>query len=248
MENKSRSTFGDVASTIEDELSQLAIGLVKRKPKEEKVPSRVNLYVVGFAAFALLTLLDIISGIATALLTQWFYGVLVVVIGVGALSVAEVGFFWAYSSRWQKIISIVDGVIGISATLLIGIVSGALFGADKFGILKTGGITAFVEIGMIVSLGVIGVTHAILWISYVLIDKGVQMYQNYNQGKAQNKMRNETLQLSEENMLNTIAMAGRLLAHSRQNKGGLLREEIKNLTGEDLLEGFGDSPKAQADK
>jgi len=37
-------------------------------------------------------------------------------------------------------------------------------------------------------------------------------------------------------MIATLTMAQRLLTHVKANKGDLLREEIKNLTGEDLLE------------
>jgi len=102
-------TFKDAAQAIEDELSNFAISLVKRKPQAEKEPSRINLYVVGAAAFIMLTLLDLISAIIVGMLTNPLYGLLIFFIGVGALATAEIGYFWAYSSKWQKIVSIVDG-------------------------------------------------------------------------------------------------------------------------------------------
>lgn len=237
-ENQNRNKFSDVADVIEDELSQFAIGLVKRKPKEVKDPSRVNLFVVGLAAFLMLTLLDLISAVIVGSMTNPLYGVLVFVIGVGALAIAEVGYFWAYSSKWQKIVSVVDGGLGIVSTLTIGVIAAVLYAVKVFNITDTSGWTGIVEVVTMGLLILVAVTHALLWISYVLIDKGVQMYQNYNQGKATNKMRNDTLKLSEDNMTASLAMANRMLTHARQNKGGLLREEIVNLTGEDLLEGF----------
>jgi hypothetical protein len=230
-----QKTFKDVADVVENELAQVAIGLVKRKPKEEKEPSRINLYVIAIAAFLMLTLLDIISGVVVGNLTNILYGLLVVVIGVGALAIAETGYFWAYSSKYQKILSVVDGVIGIASTLLIGMVAAALYSMKAFSVVDISGWKTWLEIGTMVSMVLIGVTHALLWISYVLIDAGVKMYQNYTQGKATNKMRKDNLDQAEESMLTTLAMAIRLQGHARAGKGGLLRQEILNLTGDDLL-------------
>ena len=234
--NAPKTTFNDVATVIEEELSAIAIGLVKRKPKETKEPSRINLFVVGAAAFLMLTLLDIISGVVVGSMTNILYGVLVVVIGVGGLAVAEVGYFWAYSSKYQKIISVIDGVLGITSTLLVGIVAAILFAIKAFNVANTSGWQTWMEIGTMASLVLTGVTHALLWISYVLIDAGVQMYQTYTQGKATNKMRSDNLKLAEDNMAQSLAMAARLQGHAKANKGGLLRQEIFNLTGEDLLD------------
>ncbi len=233
--NQPRNNFGQVAEAIEDELSRMALSLVRRKPQAEKEPTRVNLMLVGGAAFLMLTLLDIISGVVTGMLTNFLYGLLVVAIGVGALAVAEIGYFWAYSSKWQKIVCVVDGALGILSTLLVGISAGVLYALDAFAITDTSGWKVGIELGMMAYLVFVGASHSILWISFVLIDKGVQMVQSYQQGKASNKMRNQLLSLSEENMATSLNMASRLLQHTRNNKGGLLREEIKNLSGEDLL-------------
>jgi len=230
-----RTSWKDVGAAIEDELANFTLNLVKRKPKAEKEPSRFNLYVVGIAAFMMLTVLDLIASIITGMLTNVLYGVLVFSIGVGSLAVAEAGFFFPYASRSQKIISVIDGIVSIGSTLLIGVLVGAIYAAGKFNVIAVSGWLSVLEIGMIILLVLIGVTHALLWISYVLIDKGVQMYQSYQQNRAGNKSRNDLLRLSEDNMTQSILMGQRLLTLAKQGKGSLLREEIINMTGEDLL-------------
>jgi len=177
----------DVASAIEDELSTFAISLIKRKPQAERDPSRINLAVVGGAAFLMLTLLDLISAVVVGSMTNILYGLLVFVIGVGALAIDEAGYFWAYSSKWQKITSGFDAFVGITSTLLVGMIAAGLYAVKKFGIADTSGWQSYIEIGTMVSLVLIGTTHAFLWIIWVLIDEGVKMMQTYNQGKAQNK-------------------------------------------------------------
>jgi len=193
--------------------------------------------VVGGAAFLMLTLLDLISAVVVGSMTNILYGLLVFVIGVGALAIDEAGYFWAYSSKWQKITSGFDAFVGITSTLLVGMIAAGLYAVKKFGIADTSGWQSYIEIGTMVSLVLIGTTHAFLWIIWVLIDEGVKMMQTYNQGKAQNKTHRQTISLAESNMADSIAMANKLLGHVKNNKGGLLREELKNLAGYDMLEG-----------
>lgn len=232
------TTWQDVPQAIEEELSNFAINLIRKKPRQEKEPSRVSLYVIGAAALLLLALLDLISAIAVGSITNFFYGFLTFAIGVGSLSVAEVGYFWPFAGTWQKRFAIFDVFLSIGSTLLIGSLAAIVNAINYFQVFDTGQFKGLIEIAMLICLVLIGVTHGILGLSYIFVDAGVQRNQKAQQNRAANKERHETLALAEQDMTQSIQMGQRLLGLAHGGKGGVLRESIKNLTGEDLLEGI----------
>src|SRR3990167_8212564 len=128
--------FRDVGAALEEEVSNLAVNLIRRKAKAEREPSRVGLTVVGIAAFLMLILLDTISSVLVGVITHTLYGLLTFAIGVGSLSIAWVGHFYPYASTWQKRISVIDIILSIGSTLVIGALAAVVNASNFFGVLS----------------------------------------------------------------------------------------------------------------
>jgi hypothetical protein len=235
MDNK--PNFKGVAEALEQEVSNLAINLIRRKPKAEREPSRNGLAVIGIAAFVLLAVLDLISAILVGAITNALYGFLTFGIGVGSLVIATVGHFFPYASAKQKLISVVDIILSIASTLLIGILAAIVNAGNYFGVFNSSGLQSVFEIIMLVGLVVIGITHAILFFAYVLVDETVQRNQRNLASRAAHSEHLQTIAMAKERTAATIQLATDLTNMIRQGQGGILRETIINLTGGDDLLG-----------
>lgn len=259
MSNEQKNNFSKAGEVIEEALSDFTVNLFKKKEIAEKKPTKTNLIIVGVASFLMLTVIDIITGIVTGTITNFLYGLLVVGIGVGSLAIAEAGYFYPFASKYQKIIAVFDGVVSIGSTLLIGVLAAVIYAVMKFEIASTGAWMTWVEIGLMVLLVSVGVTHAILWISYVLIDHGVQMTQNFNASQAKSENVLKSFQLGAANMEKKLQIGASMHDMVKQNKGALLGVSIAEITGEavDVLsapkpmrsfESDAESPNSQAGK
>jgi len=224
----------DALNVVETELAQFTVNLFKKKQAAEKKPSRAALIVIGIAAFAMLSLLDGIASVVVGILTNPLYGLLVFSIGVGSLVIAVLGHFFAYAGKGQKIIAIIDGVLSIGATLLIGTLAAVVYAVDKFGIFNLQKYIFWVDIGLIVILVIVGVLHAILWIAYVVIDRGVKMNQDYQNKAAESEMFQKGFRLAENLIVQQLATGTRFQTLVQENKGELLRENLKDITGQEI--------------
>ena len=224
----------DALNVVEGELAKFTVNLFKKKEVAEKKPSRVSLIIIGIAAFAMLALLDGIASVVVGILTNPLYGLLVFSIGVGSLIIAVLGHFFPYAGKWQKIIAIVDGVLSIGATLLIGILAAVIYAVDKFGIFNLQGSIFWVDIGLVVILVLVGVLHAILWIAYILVDKGVKMNQDYQNKAAETEMFEKGFNLAENMIARQLTTGKRFKNLVLENKGELLRENLKEFTGQEI--------------
>ncbi len=232
-----KNNFGKVAEALEQEVSNLAINLIRRKPKAEREPSRIGLTVIGIAAFLMLIVIDAISAILVGTITNALYGFLTFSIGVGSLVVATVGHFFPYASPKQKIISIADIVLSIGSTLVIGILAAIVNAGNYFGTFNSSGLQSVFEIVMLIGLVMIGVTHAILFFSYILVDETVKRNQRNLSNKALHTENLQTIEMAKERTAATIQLASDLTNMIRAGQGGILREQIINLTGGDDLLG-----------
>ena len=231
--NETNNNFRKAAGAIEESLANFTVGLFKKSEKEKK-PSRFPLVVIGIAAFSMLTLLDLIASVVVGLLTNFLYGLLVFSIGVGSLLIAAVGHFFAYAGRWQKVIAIVDGITSIGSTLLIGSLAALVYAVQKFGVFDFTNHIFWVEVGVVVLLVIVGVTHAVLWLAYVLIDRGVKMNQDYQNKAAESEMFQKGFSLAENLIAKQLATGQRFQNLVAENKGVLLRENLKDITGQDV--------------
>ncbi len=225
--------FRKAAGVVEESLANFTVGLFKKTEKEKK-PSRFALIVIGLAAFAMLSLLDGIAAVVVGILTNPLYGLLVFSIGVGSLIIAGLGHFFAYAGWWQKLISVLDGVLSIGATLLIGTLAAIVYAVDKFEIFNFKDYIFWVDVGLIVILVIVGVIHAILWIAYVLVDKGVKMNQDYQNKAAESEMFNKGFDLAKSLMVKQIETGRQFQNLVEENKGELLRANLLDITGQDV--------------
>ena len=225
--------FRKAAGVVEESLANFTVGLFKKAEKEKK-PSRIALFIIGLAAFAMLSMLDGIASVVVGILTNPLYGLLVFSIGVGSLIIAGLGHFFAYAGWWQKFISIVDGVLSIGATLVIGTLAAAVYAVDKFGIINLKESMLWVDVGLIVILVVVGVIHAVLWIAYVLVDKGVKMNQDYQNKAAESEMFNKGFDLAKNLMVKQLETGKQFQNLVQENKGDLLRANLLDITGQDV--------------
>jgi len=215
-------------------LAKFTVNLFKKKEAAEKKPSRVSLIVIGIAAFAMLALLDGIASVVVGILTNPLYGLLVFSIGVGSLIIAVLGHFFPYAGWWQKVIAIIDGVLSIGATLLIGTLAAVIYAVDKFGIFNMQDSIFWVDIGLVVILVLVGVLHAILWIAYILVDKGVKMNQDYQNKAAETEMFEKGFNLAESMIARQLTTGKRFQNLVLENKGDLLRENLREFTGQEI--------------
>jgi len=224
----------NLGQVLSESVSWLATKLLERKPKAEREPSRVNLWIVGIAALLLFTGLDLISALLVGGLTNALYGVLTFSVGVGTLVVAMVGHFYAYASRGQKIISVIDIVVSIGSTLTIGLLA-ALINAGKFFDVFTasqsGNITGIFEIIMLVGLVLAGVLHAILFLAYIFWDDTIKRYQRNATSRADQNETMQTITMARQNTAAVIAMAMDLQDMIDAGQGDVLRANLKLLTG-----------------
>jgi len=224
----------DAWDTVEENLARFTVGLFRKAPQAEKKPSRMNLYLIGAASFLMLTLLDFIAGIITGTLTNFLYGFLVVAIGVGSLAIAELGYFFPFAGWWQKAIAVIDGIISIASTLTIGILAAVVYAVEKFNIFSFGESIFVVEIGLMALLVLIGATHAVCWIAYVLIDKGIQMNQAHQNKVAESDMLQKGFDLAASLVKKQLTTGQQFKNMVDQNKGGLLQANLKEITGQNL--------------
>lgn len=233
-QNEPRTKFSTVGEVLEDQIANIAINLIKQKPKAEREPSRVNLTVVGIAAFVMLVLLDLIASILVGSITHALYGIVTFAVGVGSLSIAWVGHFYPYAGVWQKRISVIDMILSIGSTLVIGVLAAIVNASNFFGIFNEG-VRGVVEIVLLVSLVGVGILHSIAFVAYVFTDDVIKRNQRNLSNKALHNENLATIQMAKERTGAVISLATELKEMIASGQGGILREQIKNLSGEDLL-------------
>lgn len=232
--DENRNSMKKAFGVIDEALANFTTGLFKRAPKAERKPSRINLILIGIAAFLMLTLLDLIAAVVTGMLTNFLYGILVFSIGVGSLAIAELGFFYPFAQPNQKTIAVLDGILSIGSTLLIGVLAAVIYAVNKFNIFNIGNWIFAIEVGLMALLVIIGVTHAIMWVSYVLIDKGVRMNQNHQNKVAESEDFQKGFDLAASLIEKQLKTGEKFKTLVGENKGGLLRENLKDITGQDM--------------
>jgi hypothetical protein len=227
----------NIKSVLEEGVANIAVSLSKQKPEEEKEPSKIALTVVGVAAFVMLSLLDLIAAILVGSLTNWLYALATFFVGVGSLSVAWVGHFYPYAGKWQKIISTLDMIISISSTLFIGILAAIVNASIYFNALS-GDLRGIFEVILLVSLVAIGVLHAVAFVAYVFSDEVAKRYQRNMANKANHAENLNLISMAEERTAAVIKLANDLQQMIDSGQGDVLREQIKNITGDDYLDGI----------
>lgn len=216
---------------VEESLANFTVSLFKKADVEKK-PSRFPLIVIGFAAFMMLTLLDLIAAVAVGAVTNLFYGLLVFSVGVGSFVIAAVGHFFAYAGFWQKFIAWVDGFVSLSSTLVIGLLAALAFAVINLNYFDID--VFYIEISILGLLVGIGVLHVVLWVAYVLVDKGVKMHQDYQNKRAESEMFQKGFDLAKNLIASQLATGAEFQTMVSENKGGLLRENLKSITGQDV--------------
>jgi len=229
-QNNMKKAFG----VIEEQLANFTVNLFKKAPQVERKPSRINLILIGIAAFLMLTLLDFIAAVITGILTNFLYGLLVFFIGVGSLAIAELGYFFPYASYRQKVIAVIDGVASIGSTLLVGTLAAIIYAVEKFGVFSIGNWIFLIEIGLMVLLVTTGVFHAVMWVSYILIDNGVKMNQAHLNKVAESEMFQKGFDLAATLIERQLQTGAKFQTLVKENKGGLLGENLRDITGRDL--------------
>jgi len=232
MSNNMKTAWG----VVEEQLANFTVGLFKKPAQQEKKPSRRNLVFIGVASFGMLTLLDLIAAVIVGILTNALYGVLVFAVGVGSLAIAELGYFYPYAQKWQKVIAIIDGVISIGSTLLIGVLAAVVYAVEKFGIFNFNGSVWIIEIVLMALLVTIGAIHAVAWIAYVLIDKGVNMNQAHMNKVAESEMFQKGFDLAKTLVLQQLDTGKQFKEMVDENKGGLLAMNLKEIVGQEVDE------------
>lgn len=221
--------------SLKQQVKEYAISFLKRKPTEEREPSNVALYLVMFAAFCLLAILDLITAVVVGGMTNWLYGVLTFGVGIGPTVVNEAAFFRPFSSKNQRNMAIVGIVSGILATLLIGVMAGVVSAANYFNLINISPFKIAIEITMLVSLVVISGWHVTIWMIYIFIDEGVKSKQKHAQNKAESAQRQADLHMAEEDMEMAITTGNRLANLVDEGKGQIVQEAFKNITGKTLI-------------
>ena len=221
---------------VEEQLANFTVGLFKKPEQQEKKPSRRNLILIGVASFGMLTLLDLIAAVIVGVLTNPLYGVLVFAIGVGSLAVAELGYFYPYAQKWQKILAVVDGIVSIGSTLLIGVLAAVVYAVEKFGIFAIGDSVWIVEIVLMSLLVIIGAIHAVAWIVYVLIDRGVNMNQAHMNKVAESEMFQKGFDLAKSLVFQQLETGKQFKEMVDENKGALLAMNLKQIVGQEVDE------------
>jgi hypothetical protein len=232
MSNNMKNALG----VVEEQLANFTVGLFKKPQQQESKPSRRNLILIGLASFSMLTLLDLIAAVIVGILTNALYGLLVFAVGVGSLVISELGYFYPYAQKWQKIIAVIDGIISIGSTLLIGVLAAIVYAVEKFGIFSFGDSVFIVEVSLMSLLVLIGATHAVMWIVYVLIDRGVSMNQSHMNKVAESEMFQKGFDLAKSLVLQQIETGKQFKEMVDENKGSLLAMNLREIVGQEVEE------------
>lgn len=224
-------------TSIKDQVKAYALSFIKRRPDEEKEPSNFALYLVGIASFTLLAILDLITAVVVGGMTNWLYGILTFGVGIGPTVVNEMAFFRPYASKFQKGLAITGIIVGITATLLIGVMAGGVSAANYFGVLDTTPFKTIIEIAMLISLVVISGIHVTVWMIYIFVDQGVKSASNHAQNLAASKQRKREMEMAMGDMKDAIEIGDQIASLVDEGKGDLINETFKNITGKDILAG-----------
>lgn len=143
-----------------------------RKPEPVAVKPKLpeNRAVLALRSFnGVMMFLDLISAVAVATLTNWLYGVLTFIAGVGALLIWERLYTNAHAQLKQKTVALIGGVLAMLSTLGLGVLSAVVVVLNAEGIVPVSALT-FLESSMLISLVSIAFVHALGWAVYYFTD------------------------------------------------------------------------------
>lgn len=221
--------------SVKQAVRELALSFLKPKPVEERQPSNIALYLVMFAAFCLLGVLDLITAVVVGGMTNLLYGVLTFGVGIGPTIVNEIAFFRPFASSTQRGAAILGMVSGILATLAIGVMAGVVSAANYFNLINIAPFKIAIEITMLVSLVIVSGLHVTVWMVYIFIDEGVKSTQRHAQNRATSIQRRKDLDMAKQDMKAAIDAGNELSDLVDEGKGAIVQEAYRSITGKSIL-------------
>lgn len=177
--------------------SRLA-ALIRKKQEERKRPSNFALWWMWGFFNVLALLFDLISASTVYHITagNYLYALLTFFAGFIPLLMHEFGFIRAAANKVQKGITIVGASTSIITILVVGIIAGLV---NISGVTRQA--TTSMEKGLMITLILISLFHALLAAAYFYTDSGIQ----------RNHRKAETMELAYER-IDEMVLAGKVMA------------------------------------
>jgi len=229
--------MSEFANEVKNEMKKRVLGLIRKPTAPIKKNTPKNMAPLALVGFNLvMTFLDLISSIAVAALTNWLYGVLTFVAGVGALYMWERLFTNAHGNMMQKWLSVGGGVLSVLSTLGIGILAAVVNGLDFAGVINVAGIsTVAIDIGMIVSLVVIAFIHGIAWGVYYFADPTHIAEMKRMVSIAFREQQKQGIEDAKEDVKAVLEIAQEMEEYDKRGELEFLNASFETLRGRSLL-------------
>jgi hypothetical protein len=203
-------------------------------PPKDALKKPHNRLWIALVAFNLIFFpLDAATGFTVGLVTRWYYGFFVFGAGFGTMVIHEALYSNPYAKFWQKVVSVLGFLTSITITATIGIaaiVVNVLFTGydqDLYGVIMAG--ASFFVLFF----------HGLLIAVYYFADAGILARQKATASLANHEQLQTVFTMSEQIATRMNALESRLLSAVERGDGARMNASLKNLTGQDFLDGDG---------
>lgn len=218
---------------LKNEMKSRIMGLIRKPQLQAKKKTPRNMAPLALVGFNLvMTLLDLISAFAVAMLTNWLYGALTFVAGVLALFLWERLFTNAHGNMMQKWLSVGGMVLAVLSTLGIGVLSAIVNVLDISGLIPV----MAMEGGMLVSLVVVAFVHGIAWGVYYFADPTHIAQMKRMVAIAFREQQKQGIEDAKDDLSAVLEIDRELQEYDKNGQLELLNASYENLRDESLLQ------------